>query len=1176
MKPHLPIILLSALLGTFTTQAVEIPDDYEQIDLWTPSYLDDYTTNTADDKNAFILWTDVAFTPTTNPTWTSSKPLVTGGNLIFTTAEGYDPVAISFSGGASSVFKQPVSLTFDTLSNLTITTQTGSTDGAAIDLDLFGTLSIRNVNDGIDNLNKADVLFSGNKVTSSYGGGIYNGKSINIENNGYVKFNENVVGSDVQQTAYISGNRVSSGGAINTRSIQFISNEIIEFSSNKTLRNMAGGYNTTTISVHTMGGAIHISQESSFDDNTKIIFNDNLAESCASQSDSKAHGGAIHSEAKLNFNKNDFITFENNKVCARVSNTDVSTYAYGGAIYSTSTLNITESTDVTFYNNSTLAETIYNYYSSPKVDSAGGAIYSEGYLNIGNNHSVNFSNNKTSNQSISSCSKGGAIYSVGTINIVGNDSVVFEKNYENNSSSYHPYHLRSIYMKPDSSGDNLVLAAKTGGHIYFYDSVYMGNYSGSTVSINADYQDADGVTQKAGGDIIFSGQYTAEHLAEVKGTAATSSEITESQTSEINNLITLYGGSLQVVDGAKLNGRGLTVAAGSGAKLLLRDGSMSHSSYGFTFNSGTTLELQGHNTITASKVTLGSGSALTVTVGENNLSKEALTLGGTDLATSKLTVNLNRTDGLTSGMYKIISQSSASDFTTKSAWTAENVTVNGSGHANRAIFGDLVWKDGTLYYNVGRTIWGNASGDRLWNTSSDNWTMNDRSYTYLDGMDVTFTNLGAGDVKLVGDIAPTGIIVNNSEGNDYTFTAADGGGRLVGATGITKNGTGALTLNTANTHTGATVLNAGTLNVHHSNALGATATATTATVTTAVGTTLTVDNKSHVILAAENDMKGAVSVAEGSTLEMRSKGYAAESSRVDGTLHFKSDAAATANAGTLSGTGTVKVENSGASFTMLKSFTGNMAVEGAASRLNIGSGNYSAAGKISVTGASATLNMSSSNITMRSGGSLALSSDGAAAVLQGNNITITAGAMLSVENLTAPSVGSGEETPITLSTGTGSFDPTVAFNTTQSGKIESKLLTLQQGSSYEALGGNISMNGGQLTLAITPVATQKIELILTLAAGYTEDSQVVLFSDVSTVNFIFDSTTAKASDNLVYEFNADDYFEGDWINEATKLKYDAANKVVYVENVNDVIPEPTTTTLSLLALAALAARRRRK
>ena len=1089
MKLHLPLVLLSALLGAFVVQAVEIPDDYEQIDLWAPSYLDDYTANTADDKYAFILWTDVNFTPTTNPTWTSSAPLVKGGNLLFTTADGYAPRALSFSNGTYSVFEHPTSLTFDTLSNLSINGQSGL---AAVNLDTSGKLYIRNVNDDVESTE--DVVLSHNESAIFASG---SSSVIGISDNGVVSIRDNYSSA---------GDRaIYSGGSLNINN-----NEEVNICSN-TVYNF--GYNS--------------------------------------------RGGAIYSTGSVSINNNEGVSIRGNSINSYESR--------GGAIYSTGSVSI---------NNNEGGVSISGNSATGGSFSRGGAIYSTGRVSINNNEGgVIISANSAKYGP--AYSRGGAIYSTGSLSIVGNDSVIFEKNYEKTNSG--SYLLRSIYMRPSSTYSLFDLAAKTGGHITFYDSVYMDIGSGATIMFNADYQDVNGVKQKATGDIIFSGEFTKAHLEDITGKSASSSEINDSQTSYIGgDRITLYGGSLQVVDGAKLNGRGLSVAAGSGAKLLLRDGSMNHGNGQFYFNNGTSLELLGLNTITASEIILDSGSALTVTVGEDNLNTAALTLGATDLATAKLTVNLKREDGLTSGMYKIISQSSASDFTTQSAWTAENVTVNGSGHANRATFGDLVWKDGTLYYNVGRTIWGNASGDRLWNTSSDNWTMNDRSYTYLDGMDVTFTDLGAGDVKLVGDIAPSDIIVNNSKGNDYTFTAADGGGRLVGATGITKNGTGALTLTTANTHTGATVLNAGTLNVHNSTALGATATAATATVTTATGSTLTIDNKSHVVLSAENDMKGAVSVAEGSTLEMRNKGYAAESSRVDGTLHFKSDAAATSNAGTLSGTGTVMVENSGVSFTMIKSFTGNMAVEGAAARLNIGSGNYSASGQISINGAGATLNMSSSDITMRSGGKLTLRSDGAAAVLQGNNITIAAGATLSVENLTAPSIGFNEETPITLSTGTGGFDPTIAFNTTQSGIIESKLLTLQQGSIYEALGGNISMNGGELTLAITPVATEKIELILTLAAGYTADSQVVLFTDVNTVNFIFDGVTAKDTSGLVYEFSADDYFEGDWINEATKLKYDATNKVVYVENVNYVIPEPTTTTLSLLALAAMAARRRRK
>ena len=1172
MKPHLPLTLLVALLGSFVSQAVEIPDNYEQIDLWTPSYLNDYISNTEEDNYAFILWTDVDFTPTTNPTWTSSTPLVTGGNLIFTTAEGYDPVALSFGGGQSTVFEQPASLTFDTLSTLTISNQTGSKAGGSIDLGTSGSLSIRNVNDGIDNPDKADVEFSGNKITTdygAYGGAIYaNGANtrINISDNGIVSFEQNTVRNNPGQAS-------ACGGAIYSKGVVNINNNAdVTFSGNYTFN--------STYANSTRGGAIYSEGTVNINNNTGgVAFSENYA----SSRNSPSRGGAIYSNGVVNINNNADVTFSGNYAFTPSSSSGSgATSSVGGAICSEGTVNINNNTGGVAFSE--------NYASSSSNSSSlGGAIYSNGVVNINNNTGgVTFSENYVSaSSSYYSESNGGAIYSTGSISLAGNDSVTFEKNYEQKDSTYR---LRSIYMKPDSSGDNLVLAAKTGGHITFYDSIYMDNCSGSTVSFNADYQDADGVTQKAGGDIIFSGKYVKEHLDSIIAAdtaegktprTATSTEITNSQTSQIYNLITLYGGSLQVVDGAKLNGRGLTVAADSGAKLLLRYGSMSHSGYQFTFNNDTTLELQGLNTITASKITLASGSALTVTVGEDNLNTAALTLGGTDLATSKLTVSLKREDGLTSGKYKIIRQSSASDFTTKSAWTAENVTVNGSGYANRAIFSDLVWENGTLYYSVGRTIWGNASGDRLWNTSSDNWTMNDRSYTYLDGMDVSFTDLGAGEVKLVGDIAPASIEVNNSEGNDYIFAAAAGGGKLVGTTGITKNGTGALTLTTANTHTGATVLNGGTLNVHHSSALGATATVETATVTTATGTTLAVDNKSHVVLAAENDIKGAVSVAEGATLELCNKGYTAESSNIAGTLHFRGAAAATSKVGILSGTGSVKVEDSSVTVAEIKGYTGKLSVQGNNAALNITKGNYSGAGSIGVMGANAALNMSSSNITLRSGGVLSLTgsitdSVAQAALLDANNVTISNGAELAVKAITVNSPVQNLSAAFTIDTtpSTG-YDANRAYNVLSGGKIDAALLTLAAGATYTANASNLSLSDGELTLAITSTSTKRIELNLTLSADYDPAAQVVLFSDVTTVNFIKDGLIAKSTDGAVYTLSAADYFNSVWINNMTTLVYDSNQKVVYLEGVSNV-PEPTTSTLGLLALAALAARRRRK
>ncbi len=1139
MKPHLPLALLAALMLAYPARAIEIPAEYDEIEVWAASFLNDYAVNSSTDYKAFILGTDVNCTPTSNTKWTSSTPLMSGGNLIFTTAEDTTPAVFTFKNGASSAFEQPASLTFDTLSKLELSSNSGANNGAAIDLGESGTLQISNVGTGSTD-GKDAVLFSSNNVSASSdrsGGAIYAGasSSISVSNNGGVAFRTNTcTTSNVYAAA--RGGAVYSGGTI-----QMKGNSAVTFQGNKAQKtfssNSYSGDSYYAAGGSLCGNVVEISQ------NGDVVFSGNSA----SDAGYYAYGGAIYSTGKLTFMDNESISFAQNTAASAKGHMSTSSWgptsyyyygaAYGGALYSEGGVEITGTAGaVQFVGNS-----VSGYY-----DSYGGAIYSKGgAVKLKNNASVLFSGN--------SAKTGGAVYSTAGVSITGNSRVLFEKNYQYGR-------LRSIY----NTGGTFELSAKTGGSIIFNDSVY---HSGSTVSFNADYEDADGVTQKATGDIIFSGKYTEEHLAEMKGSAGTSSEITDSRTSYIGSLITLYGGTLQVVDGAILNGKGLTVADGSQATLLLRDGSMSHSGSNFTFNSTSDLKLEGTNTITASKVTLGSGAALTVSLGQEHLNTAALALGGTDLETSQLAVNLKRTDGLTSGMFKIISQTSASDFTTSSAWTAGNVSVNGSGYANRATFRDLVWQNGTLYYQVGRNIWSNTSGDHLWNTSSDNWTMNDRSYTYLDGMDVSFTDTGAGEVKLVGDVAPASIIVNNSEGNNYSFVAADGGGRLTGSTGITKEGTGELSITTANVHTGATVLNGGTLRVQHSTALGATAEGGTATVSTAAGTTLSVENNSHLVLAGVNDIKGAVEVAEGATLEMQNAGYAASDTTVAGELRFRGSESSTASAGTLSGTGTVSVQDSSVIFSLQSGFTGNLNVEGAGASLQISSGAYKAAGKVTVSGSGAKLTFGSgstrNNVTIQSGGLMELSSTGeTAATVDLNNLTISKGAVLSAQNTMVELPG----TAVTLG-------DSLSRNTTQVGAVNAKLITLNSGSTYQALGGNLGLNGGELTLAIATTATQKITLILLGLGDYKADTQVTLFTDVNKVNFIYHGINATSDQTL----KASDYFTGNWIGENTNLVYDSAARTVYVENVvNYTVPEPATATLSLLGLAALLGRRRRK
>lgn len=1083
MKPHLPITLLTALFGAVVAQAVEIPDGYEQIDLYVPSYLDDYTSNSSTDKNAFILWSDVSITPTTNRTWTSATPLINGGNHIFTKAEEATPT-LSFADGQSKVFNNFSTLVFDSIDELRI-----------------------------DN-NKSSYTA---KDTTG-GGGAIKGGNLDVYNSSVVISNNS--SSSRVSTSEFKVYSYSYGGALNLNSLKIDT-------TNLTLIN-----NTTT--------SYADSKYKGYDGSVYDYQGTGYAYS---------YGGAIYSNNILDIRDSE-INLIQNAVKADYGSAaeDSISYAHGGAFYG-STIALSNCNAIFEKNYAqALGRTIPGYTAGT---AKGGAIYAT-LLEINNNTSVAFINNYAkgtdSNTGVGdSLAYGGAIYAQNLI-IAGNDSVVFEGNYETDDSGTRN---RSVYVE-----STITLAAKTGGTITFYDSIY----AGSSASFNNAYVDAAGQTQQAHGDIIFSGS--------------------KSNINNINGTITLYGGSLQVLDGAKLNGRGLTVAEGSGAKLVLSGAGMNHSGYNFTFNSGTVLELQGSNTITASKVTLGSGAELSVTLSNSNKTTAALTLGGTDLATSKLTINFER-EALTSGSFKIITQSSSRDFTTSSAWTADNVTVTVNGDASLGSFSDLQWKNGTLYYNVGRTVWSNASGDTLWNGDSDNWTMNGRSYAYLDGMDVSFTDVGAGEVQLVGDISPSGIIVENSTGNDYTFIAAEGGGKLTGSTGITKNGTGALTLTTANEHTGATVLNAGRLNVHDSTALGNTAQGGTATVTTKSGTTLEIGNNSHVVLAGANGIAGNVEITEGSTLELQNSGYNAANSHVDGSLKFVGASAGTTKGGILSGDGMLEVDNSSVTFSSLQDYTGGFTVAGAGASLKIKSGDITTDKTIAVNGSGATLDMSSGSVTVKKNGVFSISSDGDSAIVVSGKLAIAYGGTLSVKGLTGATTTQTDVTSFTMLASSDGYDPTLAFNTTRSGIIRDALLSLAQGSTLEVDNGHLSLDGGELTLAVFSYSNQKIELILSENAGYTANSQVVLFAEVATVNFLYDNLTATDEYGILYTLNASDYFSGDWVNDRTMLVYDSANQIVYMENVNNVVsnvvvPEPATATLSLLALAALAAHRRRR
>ena len=108
--------------------------------------------------------------------------------------------------------------------------------------------------------------------------------------------------------------------------------------------------------------------------------------------------------------------------------------------------------------------------------------------------------------------------------------------------------------------------------------------------------------------------------------------------------------------------------------------------------------------------------------------------------------------------------------------------------------------------------WGGTSG--TWNNAgAADWTGGNQFYA---GDTVAFASAGSTNtVTVSGTVLPTATTVNAT--SDYVFT---GSGNIGGSTSFVKDGTGAVTLATANSYAGGTTLNAGTLNVNNASALG--------------------------------------------------------------------------------------------------------------------------------------------------------------------------------------------------------------------------------------------------------------------------------------------------------------------------------------------------------------------
>ncbi|MBR3904074.1 MAG: PEP-CTERM sorting domain-containing protein [Akkermansia sp.] len=204
---------------------------------------------------------------------------------------------------------------------------------------------------------------------------------------------------------------------------------------------------------------------------------------------------------------------------------------------------------------------------------------------------------------------------------------------------------------------------------------------------------------------------------------------------------------------------------------------------------------------------------------------------------------------------------------------------------------------------------------------------------------------------------------------------------------------------------------------------------------------------------------------------------------------------------------------------------------------------------------------------------------GESALVSAGKITVRESATFSVS---AASSGKKQAPLAQTLTPVDNMDPTLK------GAMLSADLELMGGSTYDATGGSVSLGGHELTLSTSDAS--KINLVLTLDSLSDPDAQIIIFSDVAMVNFLFNHEGAPvvAGEDGNVSVSASNYFDNDWKDDYY-INFDKAAGLVYLSSGlpsdpsepgatpgTPAVPEPSSTALGLMALAGLAMRRRRK
>lgn len=465
MKPHLPTLLLTALLGTaLCTHAADAVNISQGADLApysltysTEGYISEYTLNLVPG-----LVVDIA-----EETWCGEQ-LLTGNTVVLQSTGDFTVKAAGSSGSTSRLFG---------------TTEASSYSSGSFTADIAGTFSVSGAS-----------AHKGIYSTTTMCGGAIKSSSISLTG-GDISFSDNQLNS-------ATANQSVWGGALGTMTGTNVAGPVsiqqagsISFTGNKVSN--TGSTNKSAFDL-AVGGAISGSTVS-IDSNTgTITFSNNSAHATKSNSydNGRVKGGAIFGTDVSLCDNTGLITFSGNSAKAD-NNTQ---RGFGGAVYAGKTLTMSRNAaGITFSGNSAgLGGALHA--------GAGGSSSVE-VVTLADNGQISFASNAAYD--------GGAIYlgysNAGNLTFSGNDGVLFEGNTASNSGGAifsngggNSGTLGEVYLN-NNKGD-VIFSNNSAGK---YGGAIRGN-SGSDIQVNGNTGLVQFIGNKLSGSSLYGGAISAD------------------------------------------------------------------------------------------------------------------------------------------------------------------------------------------------------------------------------------------------------------------------------------------------------------------------------------------------------------------------------------------------------------------------------------------------------------------------------------------------------------------------------------------------------------------------------------------------------------------------------------------------------------------------------------------